>query len=167
MSGNIYFTSDLHFNHYNILKYCNRPFKDVNHMNRVLIDNWNSRITPEDRVYVLGDFAMGNKSHWSRFLQALNGYKILVKGNHDRGHEFMKSIGFDEVYDNMMYGDPKDPWQLVHDPMGMTGKVLCGHVHVAWKYHKSDVLEAINVGVDQWNFTPQTFEELMTAREVK
>ena len=160
----IYFTSDTHFNHSNIIKYCDRPFKDVNHMNHFIINLWNRVVTPEDRVYHIGDFAMGNKSHWERFCRALNGHKILVRGNHDRSKEFMLSIGFDEVYDNMMYGDPNDPWQLVHNPLGMTGNVLCGHVHTAWRHHKDKRLEAINVGVDQWGFKPVTFEELMTAR---
>lgn len=157
----IYFTSDTHFNHSNIIKYCNRPFKDVNHMNHTIVNNWNSVVNKEDRVYHLGDFAMGNKQHWKRFCKALNRYKILVRGNHDKSRDFMLSIGFNEVYDNMMYGEPGDPWQLIHDPLGIEGKALCGHVHTVWKRHK----DIINVGVDQWEFKPVTFEELMMAKE--
>ena len=55
----IYFTSDLHFNHANIIMLCNRPFQSVEEMNRVLIENWNNAVNKNDDVYVLGDFIMG------------------------------------------------------------------------------------------------------------
>lgn len=160
----IWFTSDTHFNHANIIEYCQRPFKDVNHMNHAMVNNWNSVVSPEDRVYHVGDFAMGNKSHWERFCKALNGCKILIRGNHDKGNTFMLSIGFAEVYETLMYGDPADPWKLVHDPEGQTGKILCGHVHTSWRRKMTPELDAINVGVDQWGFRPVSFEELMTAK---
>ena len=57
----IYLSGDLHFNHSNIIKYCNRPFKNVEEMNRVIIDNWNALIKFDDTVYHLGDFAFGNR----------------------------------------------------------------------------------------------------------
>jgi calcineurin-like phosphoesterase family protein len=133
-------------------------------MNHTIVNNWNSVILPNDRVYHLGDFAMGNKSHWSRFCKALNGYKILVRGNHDKGKEFMLSVGFDEVYDNLMYGDPYDPFKLIHDPIGMTGTVLCGHVHTSWKRIKNTDKDIINVGVDQWDFVPKTLNQLLEAK---
>lgn len=80
---NIYFTSDLHFNHTNIIKYCDRPFKNVSHMNEVLIQNWNKTVSSQDTVYVLGDFAYGTELEWNRLLQRLNGMKVLIMGNHD------------------------------------------------------------------------------------
>ena len=57
---NIWFTSDLHLGHGNIIKYCNRPFKDIEHMNRALIDNWNSRVKLNDVVFHVGDFCFKN-----------------------------------------------------------------------------------------------------------
>lgn len=79
----IYFTSDLHLNHFNIIKYCNRPFENVKEMNEALIDNWNSIVTDEDTVYVLGDFILGPADEVPTLLKRLNGTIILVRGNHD------------------------------------------------------------------------------------
>ncbi|MBX3075784.1 hypothetical protein KF707_22435 [Candidatus Obscuribacterales bacterium] len=55
---NTWFTSDHHFGHTNIIKYCNRPFNSVAHMNALMEVDWNSIVAPEDTVYYLGDFAM-------------------------------------------------------------------------------------------------------------
>ena len=54
----VWFVSDLHLSHKNIIKYCSRPFDNVNQMNEILIQNWNKKIGVEDRVFVLGDFAL-------------------------------------------------------------------------------------------------------------
>ena len=53
---NVFVTSDLHFYHNNIIKLCNRPYKDLEEMHIALINNWNSVVTNEDDVYILGDF---------------------------------------------------------------------------------------------------------------
>ena len=55
----IWFTSDLHLNNKNVIKYCNRPYADQYEMNKALIENWNSKVAEDDTVYVLGDFIMG------------------------------------------------------------------------------------------------------------
>ena len=54
---NTWITADCHFGHANIIKYCKRPFKDLEEMNAILIKNWNERVSPGDIVIVLGDFA--------------------------------------------------------------------------------------------------------------
>lgn len=78
-------TSDLHFNHINILAYepVSRPFKSVEEMNEILIYNWNQRVKPEDTVYVLGDMAMGTIEASRDCIKRLNGKIILIRGNHD------------------------------------------------------------------------------------
>lgn len=78
----IWVTSDTHFGHANIIKYCDRPFDDVSHMNEVLVENWNATIKPQDKVYHLGDVFMGGEKG-SSVLHRLNGKKRLIMGNHD------------------------------------------------------------------------------------
>lgn len=58
----VFFTSDTHFNHANIIRFCNRPFKDVSHMNEAIISNWNRVVGPEDIVFHLGDFCLGGSA---------------------------------------------------------------------------------------------------------
>src|SRR5580765_7662676 len=79
-----FFTSDTHFSHANIIRYCDRPFKDIYHMDQTIVDNWNSLVGPTDVVYHLGDVAMGDSDRWHDILTSLNGYKVLTIGNHDR-----------------------------------------------------------------------------------
>ena len=70
--NNTYFTSDCHYGHENIIKHCNRPFTDVEHMNTVLIDNHNRVVRPNDNVINLGDFAFRGNSA-DTYLKKLNG----------------------------------------------------------------------------------------------
>jgi calcineurin-like phosphoesterase family protein len=77
----IFMTADTHFGHANILKYCKRPFSDVHHMNRALVDNWNSTVDPKDEVFILGDFTFQDHS---KYASQLNGKKYLILGNHDK-----------------------------------------------------------------------------------
>ena len=79
-----WFTSDLHFGHANIIRYCDRPFADVAAMNTGLIERWNAVVDPNDTVWVLGDVAMGHIADSLPLIGRLHGTKHLVSGNHDR-----------------------------------------------------------------------------------
>lgn len=79
----IWFTSDLHFGHAAILRFADRPWWHVEEMNRGLIERWNYHVNDDDTVYVLGDFAMGDRSMNVTFAGKLAGHKYLVSGNHD------------------------------------------------------------------------------------
>ena len=94
----VFITSDPHFNHTNIIQYCNRPFEDVNEMNETLIKNWNSVIKNDDLVIHLGDVGLGNKEKISQILSRLNGRKMLIMGNHDHFKEKdYREMGFETV----------------------------------------------------------------------
>ncbi len=53
----LWFTSDTHFGHANVLNFTDRPFGDIAHMNRALINAINERVAPTDDLYILGDFS--------------------------------------------------------------------------------------------------------------
>ena len=71
----LYFTSDLHFYHDNIIQLTSRPYQDVNEMNDRLIANWNKKIRPKDEVYILGDVTMKSYVYAQEALQQLHGRK--------------------------------------------------------------------------------------------
>jgi calcineurin-like phosphoesterase family protein len=79
----LFFTSDTHFCHDRIIKFCNRPFKDANEMDEVLIANWNKVVSPDDIVFHLGDVCFGGSEKWNSIMDRLNGRKYLIFGNHD------------------------------------------------------------------------------------
>lgn len=158
----IYFTSDTHFFHDNIRGYCDRPFINVEMMNQVMIERWNNVVSPEDTVYHLGDFSMGRKENVPLILPQLNGYKILIRGNHDRDAKYMQDSGFNEVHEKLFLQTECGMAYLAHipTPNGHWADIadfhLCGHVHDYWIKKE----KMINVGVDVWDFTPRTIQEL-------
>lgn len=79
----IYFTSDLHFGHKNIIRFCNRPWETIEEMDEGLIKNWNSVVGENDLVFDLGDFAFASNGRWKEILSRLNGRHYLILGNHD------------------------------------------------------------------------------------
>ena len=78
----VFFTSDLHFGHQNILKFCNRPWETTEEMDKALIENWNSVVGKDDIVFDLGDFAFAPNWRWKEILSQLNGKHYLILGNH-------------------------------------------------------------------------------------
>ena len=177
----IFFTSDLHFNHAAIMKFCNRPFASVEEMNEKLIENWNNVVQPDSTVFHLGDFAWGH--NWMPILNRLNGHKILIMGNHDFKNKdsiaFKK--GFDYVCQQLYINIEHRKVILNHCPMlcyGGTYRVdsdkvyqLFGHVH-SGPYNTElnaglDIERLHNlfptqydVGVDNNNFTPVSWYEV-------
>ena len=91
----IFVISDTHFDHKNIISYTNRPFKTVEEMNKILIDNWNSVVGPDDIVIHCGDFCMTNKrTSVKKYAEQLNGRKFIVLGNHDSKRVPFLDCGF-------------------------------------------------------------------------
>jgi calcineurin-like phosphoesterase family protein len=169
----VHFTADTHFRHGNIIRYCHRPFKSVEEMDRKMQINWNQRVKPEDTVYVIGDFMFTKKngSDVAELLRSLNGKKHLIVGNHDRKSvtdcpewesvqpHLVKSIHGVKVH---MYHYPTFSWDCaVHGSWMVHGHChngLCQYpeyVSVDW-----DALKIQDVGVDAWGFRPVSFYEL-------
>ena len=77
------YISDLHFGHKNVILFEHRPFSDVDTMDHCLIQLWNSRVSADDDVYIVGDFCYrsGRTPDW--YLRQLKGHKHLIIGNRD------------------------------------------------------------------------------------
>lgn len=93
----IFFTSDWHIGHENSLKFDSRPFTDLEHMHRVLVNNFNSTVPPDGITYCLGDMGLCASGVLKAIIEQLNGTLVLVLGNHDGGHQAMYNAGFDVV----------------------------------------------------------------------
>ena len=78
-----FYIADMHLGHKNVLKFDNRPFLSVSEMDKVLIENWNSRVSTNDDVYLLGDVCYRSEHIPAWYLKQLNGRKHLIQGNHD------------------------------------------------------------------------------------
>lgn len=85
--SNIFFSSDHHFGHANIIRYCDRPYDSVEAMNEDLIERWNRVVGLTDLVYSLGDFSM-TLGAVERITPRLNGHKHIIAGNHDHIHPY-------------------------------------------------------------------------------
>jgi calcineurin-like phosphoesterase family protein len=125
-----WFISDTHFNHMKIIQYCNRPFPNVEEMNKYIINQWNNTVDKDDLVYHLGDFALqSDKAIVSNLVQRLNGNIILILGNHDRwGKQKFLDCGFIGVYKKLEIGN----YILSHRPIENLedSKInLHGHIH--------------------------------------
>lgn len=97
-----YVISDLHFNHKNILDYERNEFNDINEHDEYIVLRWNKTVKKDDTVYFLGDLTMHmDKEYISELISGLNGYKIMIMGNHDvKSANYYKNLGFNEVYDS-------------------------------------------------------------------
>lgn len=91
----IHFSSDHHFWHNNVIRYCSRPFESVEQMNEAMVIAWNMNVHPDDTVYVLGDFSLAFRAV-ETFPKRLMGKKILVPGNHDFCHSYHKKSRSEE-----------------------------------------------------------------------
>ena len=93
---NIYFSSDWHIGHANVINFSNRPFNDVHHMSESLVKRYNATVQETDVCYFLGDMGY-NSDHLRKVMVRLNGTKILILGNHDKKRQAMMNSGFDAV----------------------------------------------------------------------
>ena len=133
--GKIYLISDTHFNHANIIKYCNIPFKNVKEMNKTLIKNWNNIVRDKDIVYFLGDFVLSkNKVERAKeFIELLNGEIIFIKGNHDKFGEKFRVVEHNG-YRFMLIHNPNSSYTFNFDGwlfMGIIMQITWMNIHLS------------------------------------
>ncbi|MBP3898083.1 MAG: metallophosphoesterase [Mogibacterium sp.] len=158
----IYITSDLHLGHANIIKYCNRPYEDVEEMNDDLIRRWNETVRDNDRIFFLGDFALGSAEQIIKWGNMLKGRKVMIYGNHDHHKPIVYyNAGFEHV----------SKWPIViqnrfllsHAPMfagsdsGVDpGNLINIHGHIHDKTEQGPTIGASSacVCVERWDYAP-------------
>ncbi|MCL2392913.1 MAG: metallophosphoesterase family protein [Oscillospiraceae bacterium] len=176
-----FFISDTHFGDSAIIDYCNRPFATVDEMNRALIGNWNSRVSNDDDVYIIGDVfytgrgAAGHKDAIA-IVEQLKGKLHLVAGNHD--FPYLKKMDYHYLFadvDQVRYlrHDGEDIF-MCHYPMTEWSGFyrgswhIYGHIHnhknAAHMYMKN-LDKALNAAVEIINYMPVTFNELKMYNE--
>ncbi len=178
MKNKTYFTSDTHFGHTNIIKYCERPFADAHAMDEAIIERWNARVTDDDIVYHLGDFTLAGVDVARRALSRLRGH-IRVLGypwHHDKdwvGKDFGPSRYRSasghavEILPPLLtvdidVGAERKHVTLCHFPLGEWDRQFRGawhlHGHSHGRHRGRGAL--LDVGVDCFDFTPASVEEI-------
>lgn len=177
-----FYVSDYHFGHENVIKFDNRPFKNLDKMNNFLIENWNKTINENDKVFILGDFSFYKEEKTLEILKSLKGKKFLIKGNHDKiSPKISKAL--EGRFDYLETIDCGEKIVLSHYPMPFwNGQFrnsihLYGHVHATEQHdlflkflaqtrdaHKLP-FRAFNVGcmLSYMDYTPRTLEEILKA----
>lgn len=172
----IYFTSDLHFGHKNIIRYDNRPFTTVEQMDDELIKRWNNKIKDDDVVYILGDISWYNDTKTCDILSQLKGQKRLIKGNHDKISANIRKqfYSIDNYLEIVVDGTNVI---LCHYPITFFNShhygayMLYGHVHNSHEWNFVESLKRqleeldikcnmFNVGCMLWNYEPVSLEEI-------
>lgn len=163
--NNLYFTSDTHFWHTNILKYnANRKYGSIEEMNEDIISKWNSKVKPKDTIYHLGDVAFCNTGRLNAIFSRLNGHKHLIRGNHDRkSFKLGSSKHFETIRDYHEINFGRNKLVMCHYPFYSWNKSHHGSWHVFGHRHGSldtgDV-RSMDVGVDTNNMYPYHFDEV-------
>lgn len=173
-----YYISDLHFGHKNVIRYDTRPFQSVDEMDEALIGLWNDKVSDKDDVYIVGDFSYrsGRQEQW--YLKQLNGRKHLILGNHDikiQANEEAMSF-FESVNQIKIIKDSDKDIVLCHFPLASWPMEHHGAWHIYGHLHgnretddRADAIRymrnkdrALNAGCMLNDYTPSSFEELIT-----
>ena len=178
----IWFTSDLHFNHRNLLKLGKgRPFSSIEEHDETIINNWNKVVAKGDLVYILGDIALACPDEkLIEYFQRLNGAKHLILGNHDRKKELTRLLNNNLLqsirdYYELKYKaiDGRDyKFVLSHYPILEFNNAhrinwcihLYGHIHNAVSYdkiYKKLGFIAFHIGLDTNKYTPVCIDEII------
>jgi calcineurin-like phosphoesterase family protein len=161
-----WFTADWHLGHSNIIRFCNRPFADLQDMHASILENHNSLVQPTDTVYHLGDisFKMSYK-YLAGLLEKFNGKFIIIKGNHDKP-AYLRSLQEDKLidgfYDVLGVSIKNQYIWMSHYPHRSWNKSGHGSWHLYGHAHGNakPYLKSFDVGVDNWNYYPISFEQV-------
>lgn len=160
----LYFISDTHLFHTNIIKYCNRPFKNVEEMNNTIINKWNSIVKLGDTVYHLGDFTLYS-NEIKELVDKLNGKIYLIRGNHDhKSISYYNRSGLTVIptqtkldeYKIILSHRPLEDNQI---PEGYIN--VHGHIHDHELEEKFDKSKHFNISVEQTNYKPISIDEVL------
>jgi calcineurin-like phosphoesterase family protein len=162
-----YFTADTHFRHINCLNYGrNKFFSSIEEHDNELIRRWNEIVKVDDELWFLGDFIFGKAKH---YLPRLQGQLHLIIGNHDhkelRNNSRWLSVNhYCELKDNNF-----GLIVLCHYPFESWNKHSYGSLHVHGHSHGNLLPRGrrIDVGVDCFNFTPVSLEQLKLHPQLK
>lgn len=151
-------TSDLHFGHDREFIWKSRGYTSCAEMNDIQLEKFNSKVAPEDTVYILGDLTLGDLILAKPYLEKLNGHITVIRGNHDTNSrvEYYESLGW-EVYDALRIKHNKISYFLCHYPTITTNLEeeritlatvnLYGHTHQTTNFY-NDMPFCYHVGVD-------------------
>lgn len=168
-----FITSDLHFGHANIMKFClqarARFRNDVNYMNEQMVAEWNSCVEPEDLVYILGDVAFLPAQKATEYMRRCNGRKILVQGNHDR--KLLKDPGFyscfEEVHHYLDINYNGHKIVMSHYPFLEWDQMHRGALHFYGHLHggitNQEQYRCMDVGMDSTGYTVLEMERAIAA----
>ena len=176
---NVYFTTDFHLFHHNVLKFDKRPFKDVHHMHQVIEERWNETVTPDDIVIYLGDVSFArreDKDYVNNMLKRLNGHIHFVLGNHDKYEEVKKLPNLESIQDYLevrithMEGDKKVEtlFCCMHYPIYSWNKkhhgsyMVHGHSHMGLsnsEHHNQNRI--IDVGCMGYDYYPISYIDII------
>ena len=172
----IYITSDFHFCHNKEFLYKPRGFSSIEEMNIVLVENYNNIITPEDKVYILGDCMLNDNETGIKLLSQLKGHKYLAIGNHDsdaRIDKYRAAGLFEDI--QFAYRFTYHKWNfyathyptITYNPNDLPRTCLCGHTHTTNKFSQWDI-GCYNCGLDAHANMPISIEQIIEdIKEIK
>ena len=170
----VFLVSDTHFGHKGVCHFTRsdgvtklRPFETPEEMDEFMVEAWNKKVKPTDKVYHLGDVVINRKS--LGIMRRLNGDKVLIRGNHD----IFPDVEYREHFRELRAYHVMNGMILSHIPLhpeslGRFGVNIHGHLH-ANRVMKDNVVDARyhNVCVETTDFAPILFEDVIKRIEAE
>jgi calcineurin-like phosphoesterase family protein len=131
----VFLVSDTHFGHAGVCQFTHedtgvkiRPWTDPDEMDEAMVEAWNERVKPTDKVYHLGDVVINRKA--LGIMRRLNGDKVLIRGNHDIFKDDDYRAHFRELRAyHVMNGMILSHIPIHEESLGRFGVNIHGHLH--------------------------------------